>query len=63
MSFHEIKSLGLDIKDCPLAQGNQVWLSGKQIPLHTCPTDHPIFCFFVDNQKVHVEPWRHTIGI
>jgi hypothetical protein len=22
---------GLDIKDCPLARGNQIWLLGKQI--------------------------------
>jgi hypothetical protein len=35
---------GLDIQDCPLAQ---IWLSGKQIFMQTCPTDNQIFSFFV----------------
>jgi hypothetical protein len=37
----------LDIKDCPLARGNQIWLSGKQIFMPACPTDNQIFHIFV----------------
>jgi hypothetical protein len=39
---------GLDTKDCPLARDNQIWLSGKQISMQTCPMDNQIFCFFVE---------------
>jgi hypothetical protein len=39
---------GLDIKDCPLARDNQIWLPGKQIFMSTCPTDIQIFHIFVD---------------
>jgi hypothetical protein len=39
---------GLDTKDCPFARDNQIWVSGKQISMQTCPTDNQIFCFFVD---------------
>jgi hypothetical protein len=39
---------GLDNKDCLLAQDNQIWLSGKQILLQTCPTDnHMCFVFLL----------------
>jgi hypothetical protein len=38
---------GLDIKDCPLARGNQIWLSGKQIFMPACLTDNQIFHIFV----------------
>jgi hypothetical protein len=38
---------GLDTKDCLLARGNQIWLTGKRISIQTCPTDNQIFCFFL----------------
>jgi hypothetical protein len=38
---------GLDMKDCRLARDNQIWLSGKQIPMQTCPPDNQIVCFLL----------------
>jgi hypothetical protein len=43
---------GLDTKDCPLARDNQIWLSGKQISMQTCPSDNHIFPIFVDIQNI-----------
>jgi hypothetical protein len=45
--YRHYTSSGLDIKDCLLARGNQIFLSGKQNSMYTCPTDNQIFCCFV----------------
>jgi hypothetical protein len=38
----------LDTKDYPHERDNQIWLSGKQIFMPTCPTDNQIFHISVD---------------
>jgi hypothetical protein len=38
---------GLNIKDCPLARDNQIWLSGKQTFMPACLTDNQIFHILV----------------
>jgi hypothetical protein len=38
---------GLGTKDCLLARDNQIWLSGKQFSMQTCPMDNQnllLFC-------------------
>jgi hypothetical protein len=47
MRYNFYDSTGLDIKDCPLARDNQIWLSGKQIFMPACPTDNQIFHILV----------------
>jgi hypothetical protein len=42
-----LASAGIDTKDCPLARDNQIRLSGKQIPMQTCPPDNQIVYFLL----------------
>jgi hypothetical protein len=44
--LHQGLDAGLNTKDCPLARDNQIWQSGKQISMQTCPTDNQLFCYF-----------------
>jgi hypothetical protein len=53
---------GLDIKDCPLARGNQVWLSGKQIFMPACPTDNQIFHIFVHIIIYYIGQGKISLG-